>query len=94
MRANFRLQRLFIDTPLGPGTAHEVSAEQFNYLANVLRLEAGAQVLVFNGRDGEWLARVAFPSRKKIALELVEETGSTIWCRRRWRWAQDCCSRS
>jgi 16S rRNA (uracil1498-N3)-methyltransferase len=74
VRANFRLQRLFVDTPLAIGTKHEVSSEQFNYLANVLRLEAGAKVLVFNGRDGEWLAEVAFPSRKKIVLELVEQT--------------------
>ncbi|WJH39084.1 16S rRNA (uracil(1498)-N(3))-methyltransferase [Aliirhizobium terrae] len=74
MRANFRLQRLFVETPLAPETKHEVSSEQFNYLANVLRLEAGAKVLVFNSRDGEWLAEVAFPSRKKIVLELVEQT--------------------
>lgn len=74
MRANFRLQRLFIDTPLSAETRHEVASEQFNYLANVLRLEAGANVLVFNGRDGEWLAKITFPSRKKIVLELAEQT--------------------
>jgi 16S rRNA (uracil1498-N3)-methyltransferase len=74
VRANFRLQRLFVDTPLSSDTKHEVSSEQFNYLANVLRLEAGAKVLLFNGRDGEWLAEVNFPSRKKIVLEPVEQT--------------------
>ncbi|SFB08808.1 16S rRNA (uracil1498-N3)-methyltransferase [Rhizobium sp. NFR07] len=74
MRANFRLQRLFVDTPLALHTKHEVSSEQFNYLANVLRLEAGANVLLFNGRDGEWLAEVTFPSRKKIVLEPTEQT--------------------
>ncbi len=74
MRANFRLQRLFIETSLSTETRHEVSSEQFNYLANVLRLEAGAKVLVFNGRDGEWLAEITFPSRKKIVLELTEQT--------------------
>lgn len=74
MRANFRLQRLFVDTPLSAETRHEVSSEQFNYLANVLRLEAGAKVLVFNGRDGEWLAEITFPSRKKIVLQPVEKT--------------------
>jgi 16S rRNA (uracil1498-N3)-methyltransferase len=74
MRANFRLQRLFIDTPLGLDVKHEVTSEQFNYLANVLRLEEGAEVLIFNGRDGEWLAKVAFPSRKKIRLHAVEQT--------------------
>lgn len=74
MRANFRLQRLFVDTPLSAETRHEVSSEQFNYLANVLRLEAGAKVLVFNGRDGEWLAEITFPSRKKIVLQPIEQT--------------------
>ncbi len=74
MRANFRLQRLFIDISLSADTRHEISSEQFNYLANVLRLEAGANVLVFNGRDGEWLAQIVFPSRKKIVLELTEQT--------------------
>lgn len=74
MRANFRLQRLFVDAPLSAETRHEVSSEQFNYLANVLRLEAGAKVLVFNGRDGEWLAEITFPSRKKIVLQPIEQT--------------------
>ncbi|MDE1159629.1 MAG: 16S rRNA (uracil(1498)-N(3))-methyltransferase [Neorhizobium sp.] len=74
MRANFRMQRLFVDVPLVQGVAHEVSAEQFNYLANVLRLEDGAEILTFNGRDGEWRTRLAFPTRKKINLEPVEQT--------------------
>jgi 16S rRNA (uracil1498-N3)-methyltransferase len=74
MRANFRMQRLFIETPLGAGTRTEVSSEQFNYLANVLRMEEGAAILLFNGRDGEWKAHVTFPTRKKIVLEAVEET--------------------
>lgn len=74
MRANFRLQRLFVDAPLSAEARHEVSSEQFNYLANVLRLEAGAKVLVFNGRDGEWLAEITFPSRKKIVLQPIEQT--------------------
>ena len=74
MRANFRLQRLFIDVPLSQGAKHDVSAEQFNYLANVLRLADGAELLIFNGRDGEWLARLQFPTRKKIVLDVVEQT--------------------
>lgn len=74
MRANFRLQRLFLDAPLSADSLYEVSSEQFNYLANVLRLEAGAKVLVFNGRDGEWLAEITFPSRKKIVLQPIEQT--------------------
>jgi 16S rRNA (uracil1498-N3)-methyltransferase len=74
MRANFRMQRLFIEAPLSAGVRHEVSSEQFNYLANVLRMEEGSEILLFNGRDGEWKARITYPTRKKIVLEAVEET--------------------
>lgn len=74
MRANFRMQRLFVDHPLTKGGAVPVGDEQFNYLANVLRLAEGAEVLVFNGRDGEWKARLAFPSRKKILLVAEAQT--------------------
>jgi 16S rRNA (uracil1498-N3)-methyltransferase len=76
MRANFRMQRLFVNAPLALGERHEVSAEQFNYLANVLRLAEGTEILAFNGRDGEWRVNVTFPSRKKITLEAVEQTRS------------------
>lgn len=74
MRANFRLQRLFVETPLAPGADVPADAAQFNYLANVLRMEDGAELLLFNGRDGEWLAHVTFPSRKKIVLRTSKRT--------------------
>lgn len=74
MRANFRMQRLFIDADIINGSPIEASQDQFNYLANVLRLEAGAEVLTFNGRDGEWRTTLSFPSRKRIQLTPVEQT--------------------
>ena len=74
MRANFRMQRLFVETPLEAGVTQEATTEQFNYLANVLRMSDGAEILLFNGRDGEWKARLSFPSRKKITLIPVEQT--------------------
>jgi 16S rRNA (uracil1498-N3)-methyltransferase len=74
MRANFRMQRLFINAPLSTGAAVEANSEQFNYLANVLRMEEGAEILLFNGRDGEWKASLTFPTRKRILLTATEET--------------------
>ncbi|MEK1901172.1 MAG: RNA methyltransferase PUA domain-containing protein, partial [Rhizobium sp.] len=74
MRANFRMQRLFINAPLSTGAAVEANSEQFNYLANVLRMEEGAEILLFNGRDGEWKASLSFPTRKRILLTATEET--------------------
>jgi 16S rRNA (uracil1498-N3)-methyltransferase len=74
MRANFRMQRLFVEHDIARDRAIAADSDQFNYLANVLRMEEGAELLVFNGRDGEWRARLAFSAKKKIALVPVERT--------------------
>ena len=50
--------RLYLDQPLGPGQAIDLSADHAHYLFNVLRLAAGAEIGLFNGRDGEWRAQV------------------------------------
>ena len=41
-----------------PAQAIELSAAPAHYLRHVLRLERGAAVALFNGRDGEWEARI------------------------------------
>lgn len=74
MRANYHMQRLFVESPLSAGASHEATKEQFNYLANVLRFSEGDAVLIFNGRDGEWRATLSFPSRKKLILTAAEQT--------------------
>src|ERR1700728_476690 len=56
---DFRKPRLFVDTVLESGTAVALERDQSNYLGNVLRLKAGDGILVFNGRDGEWLASIS-----------------------------------
>ncbi|MES2916336.1 MAG: 16S rRNA (uracil(1498)-N(3))-methyltransferase [Pseudomonadota bacterium] len=48
--------RLYVDQPLAPGQAVALSQDQAHYLTGVMRLTAGAAVLLFNGRDGEWRA--------------------------------------
>lgn len=64
-------QRLFVDAPLAEGACVAASADQANYLRNVLRLEAGAELLIFNGTDGEWRARIETPSRKAALLRVT-----------------------
>jgi 16S rRNA (uracil1498-N3)-methyltransferase len=58
------LPRLFVEHPLAPGGTIALSREQTNYLANVLRMRAGAPLLVFNGRDGEFEAVLAAARRE------------------------------
>ena len=50
--------RLFVTDALASGQAVALVAAQAHFVRNVLRLEAGDKVLLFNGRDGEWLARI------------------------------------
>ncbi len=61
--------------PLSPGESIALERNQSNYLGNVLRLSAGEQVLVFNGRDGEWQARIAGRKRPD-SLEILTRTRS------------------
>lgn len=68
---DFSSHRLWVEAPLSTGVRIVLGREQANYLLNVLRLGEGAGLLVFNGRDGEWQARIAGGSRK--APELVAE---------------------
>jgi 16S rRNA (uracil1498-N3)-methyltransferase len=51
--------RLFVTGDLGGGRAVALTSGQAHYLKNVLRLAPGDAVRLFNGRDGEWSARIA-----------------------------------
>jgi len=66
--------RLFLEAPLAPGAQVACTPEQANYLLNVLRLAAEASILVFNGRDGEWRARLVGAGKRRCALACVEQT--------------------
>lgn len=70
----FRMQRLFVDAALSPDAQIAADKTQANYLLNVLRLNEGDEVLLFNGRDGEWRARLKLPSRKSVLLCPHEHT--------------------
>ncbi len=71
---DFRAQRLFLASDLGAGARLDITREQANYLLNVLRLADGAAVHVFNGRDGEWRARLRPTSRRDAVLEVETPT--------------------
>lgn len=66
--------RLFIDADLAHGLRLSLDDGQSHYLMNVLRLDDGADVRLFNGRDGEWRARLVRIDRRKFAAEVYECT--------------------
>jgi 16S rRNA (uracil1498-N3)-methyltransferase len=63
-------QRLFVDAPLSAGALITCSPDQVNYLANVIRVPDDAVLLVFNGRDGEWSARVVRTGKRAMSLRV------------------------
>jgi 16S rRNA (uracil1498-N3)-methyltransferase len=73
-RYEFDAPRLFLDAPLQEGSELGLAREQANHLVNVLRLAQGDGVLVFNGRDGEWRARLSRPSWKAAILRIEAQT--------------------
>ncbi len=54
--------RLFVDGTIAVDSPITPSKEQMHYLRRVMRLADGDDVLVFNGKDGEWRARLACES--------------------------------
>ncbi|MEO0819187.1 MAG: 16S rRNA (uracil(1498)-N(3))-methyltransferase [Pseudomonadota bacterium] len=66
--------RLHLDAPLAEGAELALAREQAHYLGTVMRQAAGARVLVFNGRDGEWLAELTEAGRRGGRLRALEQT--------------------
>jgi 16S rRNA (uracil1498-N3)-methyltransferase len=65
------LIRLFTPDDLREGADVRPTPGQAHYLTRVMRLAAGAEVALFNGRDGEWRARLA-PASARSCLLTVE----------------------
>lgn len=51
-----------------------LTRDQAHYLFGVMRQSTGDPVLVFNGRDGEWLAEVAQAGKRAGVLRLLRQT--------------------
>ncbi len=73
-RTHKTLKRLYVEAPLQAGAQIPLDRDQSNYLLNVLRSRAGDQTIVFNGRDGAWLAEIVPEGRKAAVLSLVEQS--------------------
>lgn len=65
--------RLFVTRDLAVGGQCVLSPEQTRYLSRVLRLDLGAKVRLFNGRDGEFEAALAPASRDCYSARLERQ---------------------
>lgn len=62
--------RLFIDRPLGPDAAPVVDGPAAHYLLNVMRLQAGDPLLLFDNRSGEWLGVIEDAGKRAATIRI------------------------
>lgn len=66
--------RLFVPNDLSVGAGVAPTVDQSRYLMSVMRLGVGAEVLLFNGRDGEWRASLVEATKRGCLLKAEEQT--------------------
>jgi 16S rRNA (uracil1498-N3)-methyltransferase len=60
--------RLFIPHDLAPGAELALDPGQSRYLAAVMRQAVGDELLLFNGRDGEWRSAITAVTKRAVAV--------------------------
>jgi 16S rRNA (uracil1498-N3)-methyltransferase len=66
--------RLYVPDDLGPSAEVVLGREQSHYLANVMRQAVGANIGLFNGRDGEWKSVITETGKRAVRLRAVERS--------------------
>lgn len=65
--------RLYIDSSLSEGQQISLKEQQSHYLQKVMRLKLNDTLLLFNGKDGEWLACVTGLEKKTTELTTISQ---------------------
>jgi 16S rRNA (uracil1498-N3)-methyltransferase len=65
--------RLYVEAVLAAGQTVGLDHARAHFLRSVLRLAPGACLAVFNGRDGEWLAKIEGLGKGWCSLKLLEQ---------------------
>ena len=66
------MPRFYIDVPLRAGTSTLLPEDSAHHAAHVLRVRTGDDVALFNGRGGEFAARIASIERLKVLCDVLE----------------------
>ncbi|KMS56835.1 16S rRNA (uracil(1498)-N(3))-methyltransferase [Sphingobium cupriresistens] len=66
--------RLHVETQLGEGVAVPIDGNPAHYLIAVMRVKPDDIVLLFDGRSGEWAARVRDIRKRDLVLDCVSRT--------------------
>ena len=64
--------RFYVDAPLRAGGVCALSEDAAHHAIHVLRLREGEDVTLFNGRGGEFAARIASIQRLRLSIDLLQ----------------------
>lgn len=67
-----QIPRFYVDEPLRAGSSCTLAEDAAHHGVHVLRLRAGDEVTLFNGRGGEYAGRIASIQKLKVAVDLLE----------------------
>src|SRR5256885_10056164 len=65
------MPRFYVDTALRPGTSVLLPEDSAHHAVHVLRVHSGDEITVFNGRGGEYAARIASIQRLKVLVDVL-----------------------
>ncbi len=64
--------RFYLDAPLRAGGVCTLPEDTAHHAVHVLRLQAGDEITLFNGRGGEYAARIASAQRLHLAVDVLQ----------------------
>lgn len=67
--------RLYVPVPLESGATLPLDPDRSHYVSRVLRLRAGDELVLFDGRGGEHAGSIAQASRNGVTVAVGERTG-------------------
>ncbi len=76
--------RLYVPEAFTPGVPLVLEGNPAHYLSHVMRAQIDDAIAIFNGQDGEWLARIGSIGKKQLTIDPVsqiapQENSPDLW---------------
>jgi len=72
MNAKQNAPRLFLDADLAKDKGVILDRDQSHYLVNVMRKREGEELVLFNGRDGEWRGEIQQAKKNQCLVHVLD----------------------
>ncbi|HEX7031051.1 MAG TPA: 16S rRNA (uracil(1498)-N(3))-methyltransferase [Gammaproteobacteria bacterium] len=83
-----RIPRIYVDSMINPSKDFFLTGDSLKHVSKVLRLRAGAEVLLFDGTGGEWRAALDTIQRDHARARLIEHLDTNREAPLRWELVQ------